>query len=62
MTEIIKAEAVGIAFAHGDVSEFRMDIESAMRKALEVAQAEGIQDPDILRARMLAARDAAIAA
>lgn len=55
--------ATGIAFAHGEISDSdrmaRERIEIAMRKAIEDAQAEGVGDPDIIRARILAARDTA---
>jgi hypothetical protein len=53
--------AVGIAFAHGELNAndlaVRSRVEVAMRQAIEGAHAEGIGDPDIIRARMLAARD-----
>lgn len=53
-------QAVGIATAHGSMGDPRSEkIAEAMRKALEAAQAEGITDPDVLRERMLKARDAA---
>jgi hypothetical protein len=54
----VQVEAVGIAFAHSSAGEIlRAKSESAMRKVVEDAQAEGIGDPDIIRARVLAARD-----
>lgn len=53
--------ATGIAFAHGELNAGdaarREKVETAMREAIEAAQAESISDPDIIRARMLAARD-----
>ena len=58
-----QAYATGIAFAHGELNAGdaarREKVETAMREAIEAAQAEGIGDPDIIRARMLAARDKA---
>ncbi len=60
MAEVIQTHSVGIAFAHGDMSPERKNIEGAMRFALELAQAKGISDPDELRSLMLAARDRAL--
>lgn len=58
-----QAYATGIAFAHGALNAGdaarREKVETAMREAVEAAQAEGISDPDIIRARMLVARDQA---
>lgn len=55
--------ATGVAFAHGALNEAdqsrRERMESAMVQAILDAEDEGIGDPDIIRARVLAARDAA---
>lgn len=56
--------ATGIAFAHGALDETaqvkRNRVEAAMTKAIADAQAEGIGDPDVIRARILAARDVVV--
>lgn len=55
-------EAVGIAVGHdgteSGISRAKL-IETAMTAAVVQAQAEGVTDPDEIRARILAARDAA---
>lgn len=51
-------EAVGIAISHANVGQQPSEeIAEAMRQALIKAQAEGITDPDLLRARMQEARE-----
>lgn len=52
-------EAVGIAVAREGLStERHAEIESAMLKAVQKAQAEGVTDPEEIKRRMLTARDA----
>ncbi len=52
-------EAVGVAVGRMSMSDAAHDrIEAAMTGAVRQAQAEGVADPDELRDRMLAARDA----
>lgn len=48
-----------VAAAAGKKTPGSADIEAAMTEAVAAAQAEGITDPDKIRARMLAARDLA---
>lgn len=63
MTEIVEqktVEAVGVSVGlHADKNARTAAIEAAMVKAIEDAHAEGVTDPDEVRARMLKARDAA---
>lgn len=56
-------EAVGVAVSHGLMGsdpEYAASLEKAMLGAVKKAQAEGITDQDIIRARILEARDSAI--
>lgn len=50
------AEAVGSAASQSNDTPSAKDIETAMAKAAEQAQADGISDPDQIRDRMLNAR------
>lgn len=56
--------AVGFAQASGALGgpseELRKRLETAAMSAIKLAQAEGISDPEIIRARVLAARDASL--
>lgn len=54
--------AVGVAVGHGDTEadiSRAKTIETAMSDAIAQAQAEGITDPEVIRERILAARDIA---
>jgi len=54
--------AVGTAVGHGDTAAEiarAKRIEQAMADAVAQAQAEGVTDPDVVRERILAARDKA---
>jgi hypothetical protein len=51
-------EAVGIAISHADRTPLAERIAEAMRQAVIKAQADGVTDPDKIRAAMMAARDA----
>lgn len=58
-------QAVAALTSHGELGDTdaqRMNklIQDAMVEAIEAAQAEGITDPDVIRERILAARDAAL--
>lgn len=52
-------EAVGIAVNSADPERTKR-LEDAMMAAVKLAQSEGITDPDIIRARILVARDEAL--
>lgn len=56
--------AVGFAQASGALNgpseDLRQRIGSAVMGAIQKAQAEGVGDPEIIRQRILAARDAAL--
>jgi hypothetical protein len=52
--------AVGIGVSHNMGDDLHDRIETAMREACESAQAAGVTDPDEIRDRMLAARDAVL--
>lgn len=52
------AEAAGSASSSSGAGYSAADIEKAMSEAAATAQAEGITDPDEIRARMLEARRA----
>jgi hypothetical protein len=60
--DAVVVSAVGTAVSHGgspeEVSRGKR-VESAMADAVAQSQAEGITDPDAIRARILAARDKA---
>lgn len=55
--------AVGVAVGNGDtpsgIARAKI-IEAAITDAIAQAQAEGITDPEVIRARILAARDAIV--
>lgn len=56
-------EAVGIATSQGSMQadpEGTTALQTAMLNAVKKAQAEGIADQDIIRARILEARDSAL--
>lgn len=61
-TPIGVVQATGVIVVNGDPgnaanTELVKKIEGAMLAALQEAQADGVTDPDVLRARMLEARD-----
>lgn len=53
---IVQAVGVGSRCASGDRVLSR-DVAEAMRRAVEVAQADGIVDPEEIRQRIMDARD-----
>jgi hypothetical protein len=57
--ESVIVEAVGVAVGRNMPDSLHDRIEAAMREAVEKAQAEGIADQDVIRERILAARDLA---
>ena len=60
MTDSVIVSAVGTAVSHGETGEAgdrNKRIEQAMAAAAAKAQAEGVTDPEEMRARILAARD-----
>ena len=52
--------AVGIGVSHNMGEAMHDRIAAAMKEACEAAQAAGVTDPDEIRDRMLAARDAVL--
>ena len=53
--------ATGVAVGRGVGEDLAKRIETAMIRAVEMAQAEGLTADDTIRARMLAARDGVLA-